>query len=186
MKYILNKFLANRDALAVATFVAGLPFIYFLRDGVKLAPANTFFGVFFLFFPYALSLIFKDLKTFDAPNKVGFTLLSWFIIIGLTYFLLRDRYTAVNGVRELLNFTLIFIIYFGTVFIKRESLNKNFPFSSWCGFSYLLHFYQSIVSFRATSFHNFRRRRGNRRQSTYQFSWSIFWAGSQCFGFKIQ
>lgn len=126
MKYILNKFLANRDALAVATFVAGLPFIYFLRDGVKLAPANTFFAIFLLFFPFALSLIFKDLKTFDAPNKVGFTLLSWFIIIGFTYYLLRDRYTAVNGVREFLNFILIFLIYFGSVFIKRESLNKNF------------------------------------------------------------
>jgi hypothetical protein len=126
MKYLLNKFLANRDGLAVATFLAGLPFIYFLRDGIKLAPANTFFAIFLLFLPYVLSLLFKDLRTFDMPNKVGITMLSIFILIGFSYFLLRDRYTAVNGTREFLNFILIFILFFGTLFLRRESLNETF------------------------------------------------------------
>jgi hypothetical protein len=126
MKYLLNKFLANRDGLAVATFLAGLPFIYFLRDGIKLAPANTFFAIFLLYLPYVLSLAFKDLRTFEMPNKVGITLLSIFILIAFSYFLLRDRYTAVNGTRELLNFILIFILFFGTLFLKRESLNETF------------------------------------------------------------
>jgi hypothetical protein len=126
MKYLLNKFLANRDGFAVAMFLAGLPFIYFLRDGIKLAPANTFFGVFLLFFPYFLSLLFKDFSRFDMPNKVGITLLSIFILIGLTYFLLRDRYSAVDGTRELLTFVLIFILFFGTLFLRRESLNETF------------------------------------------------------------
>ena len=126
MKYLLNKFLANRDGFAVAMFLAGLPFIYFLRDGIKLAPANTFFGVFLLFFPYFLSLLFKDFSKFDMPNKVGMTLLSIFILIGLTYFLLRDRYSAVDGTRELLTFVLIFILFFGTLFLRRESLNETF------------------------------------------------------------
>jgi hypothetical protein len=126
MKYLLNKFLANRDGFAVAMFLAGLPFIYFLRDGIKLAPANTFFGVFLLFFPYFLSLLFKDFSKFDMPNKVGITLLSIFILIGFTYFLLRDRYSAVDGTRELLTFVLIFILFFGTLFLRRESLNETF------------------------------------------------------------
>ncbi len=126
MKYLLNKFLANRDGLAVAVFAAGIPLIYFLRDGLKLAPANTFFGIFFLFLPLVLSLLFKNFRSFETPNLVGFMLLSWFILIGFIYLILRDRFTGVKGTRELLNFLLILIIYIGAVFMKRDSLNKNF------------------------------------------------------------
>lgn len=126
MKYLLSKIIANRNGLGLAMFIAGLPFIYFLRDGIKIAPGNTFFAVFLLFLPLAFSLLFKDLKSFEMPNKVGMTLLTTFILISFSYFLLRDRYTAVNGTRELLNFVLIFTIYFGSLFMTRDSLNKTF------------------------------------------------------------
>ena len=126
MKYLLTKLIANRDGIGVATFIAGLPFIYFLRDGIKIAPGNTFFAVFLLFLPLAFSLLFKDLKSFDMPNKVGTTLLSIFILIAFAYFLLRDRFTAVNGTRELLNFVLIFTIYLCILFMRRDSLNTTF------------------------------------------------------------
>jgi hypothetical protein len=126
MKYLLGKLIANRNGLGLATFIAGLPFIYFLRDGIKIAPGNTFFAIFLLFLPLAFSLAFKNLRSFEMPNKVGMTLLTTFILISFSYFLLRDRYTAVNGTRELLNFVLIFTIYFGALFMDRASLNKTF------------------------------------------------------------
>lgn len=126
MKYLLTKLIANRDGIGLATFIAGLPFIYFLRDGLKLAPNNTFFGVFLLFFPLVLSLIFKNYKTVDMPNKVGISLLSLFTLISFVYLILRDRYSGVSGSRELLNYILILIIYLSTLFMRRDALNNTF------------------------------------------------------------
>ncbi|MCP9768141.1 hypothetical protein EGI22_09470 [Lacihabitans sp. LS3-19] len=126
MKYLLRKFLEHREAMALAIFIAGLPFIFFLRDGLRLAPANTYFSIALLFGPLALTLLFKDLKYFESPNKPGMFMIGWFLIITFVYFILRDRFTAVQGLTETFNYILLFTLFVSINFMRQVSLSKFF------------------------------------------------------------
>ncbi len=112
--------------IAVAMYLTGLPLIYYLRDGLKLAPNNSAFTVAFAIGPLLLSLPFKNFRQFEAPNRVGYAMAAWFVIISFIYFILRDPYTAVKASYEYFSFAIIFFIFFGLLFITKESLNRNF------------------------------------------------------------
>jgi hypothetical protein len=126
MKYLLRRFLEHREAMALAIFIAGMPFIFFLRDGLRLAPANTYFSIALLIGPLVLTLLFKDLKYFESPNKPGMFMIAWFIIISFFYFILRDRFTAVQGLTETFNYILLFILFVSIIFMRQISLSKFF------------------------------------------------------------
>lgn len=75
--------------MALAIFLTGVPLIYYLRDGLGVAPGNTMFSIGLIFFPFALTIPFKNFRFFDLPNKVTFPYLTFFLIYLFAYFFLK-------------------------------------------------------------------------------------------------
>ncbi|MFS0490616.1 hypothetical protein [Leadbetterella byssophila] len=127
MRFLVNIFLKYRDAMALAIFLTGVPLIYYLRDGLGVAPGNTMFSIGLIFFPFALTIPFKNFRFFDLPNKVTFPYLTFFLIYLFAYFFLKDRYyLTVSFYTEILTYIIIVFVAFSTVFMRNEAINRRF------------------------------------------------------------
>jgi hypothetical protein len=127
MRFLVNTFLKYRDAFALAVFLAGVPLIYYLRDGLVLAPGNTMFSIGLIFFPFALTLPFKNFRYFDAPNRITFLYLVFFLIYLFAYFFLKDRYYLTVGFyTEILTYIIIVFVAFSTLFMRDGAIGKPF------------------------------------------------------------
>lgn len=127
MKYLINIFLKNRDAFALAFFFAGIPIVYFFRDGLLLAPDSTIFSMGFIFLPFALTIPFKNFRYFDSPNKVTFPLLIYYIIYLFAYFYLKDRELfTVSFTNEILTFGIIVFVALCITFMRNNGINEVF------------------------------------------------------------
>lgn len=111
---------------AVVMFITGLPLIYYLRDGVGLAQNSSAFTAAMAIGPFGITLLFKNFKRFEVPNKVAFSLVLIFIIVCFLYFILRDRYSPVNGNFELITFAVIGLVLISSLFMTKESINNGF------------------------------------------------------------
>lgn len=117
--------------MALAIFFAGVPVIYFLRDGLALAPGNTIFSIGLIFLPFAFTLPFKDFSYFDSPNRVTFPLMCWLLLYMFAYFYLKDRYYfTVSLYTELLTFIIIVFVAFTVVFMRDQAIGKPFIYLS--------------------------------------------------------
>ncbi len=127
MRFLINSFVKNRDAVALAIFFGGVPTIYFLRDGLGLAPGNTLFSIGLIFMPFALTIPFKNFRYFDSPNRVAFPLMCWLFMYMFAYFYLKDRhYFTVSLYTELLTFLIIGFVAFTLVFMRNQAIGKPF------------------------------------------------------------
>lgn len=117
--------------MALAIFFAGVPVIYFLRDGLALAPGNTLFSIGLIFLPFAFTLPFKNFGYFDSPNRVTFPLMCCLVLYMFAYFYLKDRYYfTVSFSTELLTFIIIVFVAFTLVFMRNEAIGKPFIYLS--------------------------------------------------------
>jgi len=117
--------------MALAVFLAGVPIIYFLRDGLALAPGNTLFSIGLMFLPFAFTLPFKDFSYFDSPNRVTFPLMCFLVLYMFAYFYLKDRYYfTVSFSTELLTFIIIVFVAFTLVFMRNEAIGRPFIYLS--------------------------------------------------------
>ncbi len=101
----------SRKSFGVALVLAGSPIIYFLRDGLGMAPANFYFtGIFMLLY---LSFLF-DFKSFtnfklQKPNVVLFYLSIFFWAGSFMYFLYSNYQDKLKDTFYMLYLTLFFI-----------------------------------------------------------------------------
>lgn len=127
MRFLINAFTKYRDSFALAFFFAGVPIVYFLRDGLKLAPYNTFFSIGLIFGPIALTLPFKNYRFFDSPNKVTYPYLVFLLFYFFAYFYLKDRaYFTVNFTTEIQSYVIIFFVGFAALFMRKDAINNSF------------------------------------------------------------
>lgn len=126
MRFLINTFLKYRDPFALAVFFAGVPFIYFLRDGLKLAPNSMIFSIALIFLPFALTIPFKNFRFFDTPNKVTFPLMWWFLLFLFSYFYLKDRtLMTVSFIVEIQYYIIIILVGFSALFMRKEAVSEK-------------------------------------------------------------
>ncbi|MFN3783539.1 MAG: hypothetical protein ACK4R6_06455 [Spirosomataceae bacterium] len=85
LDWLINRFEGNRKAFAVSFFFFGTPVIYFLRDGVGLAPNSTVFTAAFTFGSLLLAVPFRNSGRFYSFNKPIFSFIIIYWIIALIY-----------------------------------------------------------------------------------------------------
>lgn len=141
MKFLIDSFLKYRDAFALAVFFAGVPFIYYLRDGLMLAPNSQAFSIGLMFLPIALTIPFKNFSYFDTPNRVTFPLVLILTLYIFAYFYLKDRYFVTSNFNtEFSYFILIFFVVFALIFFRKEAVGVTFV-----RFMYLFCFISSVA-----------------------------------------
>lgn len=127
MRFLIDTFIKHRDSFALAMFLSGVPIVYYLRDGLGLAPGSSAFAIGLIFSPLLISLTFKDLKYIQKPHQVVFPLITWLLIVLLAYALLRDpalRTYSRNS--ELLIFGMIGIVASSIIFMKNSAVGHAF------------------------------------------------------------
>lgn len=83
--WLINRFEKNRKSFAISFFFFGTPVIYFLRDGVGLAPNSTAFTAVFTFGSLLLALPFRHSDRLYSFNKPIFSLIVIYWIVALLY-----------------------------------------------------------------------------------------------------
>lgn len=151
MRFLINTFIKHRDAFALAMFLAGIPIVYFLRDGLNLLPGNTFFAIILIFFPLGVALLFKNYRHFYKPNPVTFPMLCLLMGFMLAYCLLKDRYYLTYSIsREMVSYALIMLTALCVVFMPPRAIGNSFIywvlFLSFLGAASLI-YYVSINPF---------------------------------------
>lgn len=127
MKFLINAFIKYRDGFALAMFIAGAPLVYFLRDGLGIAPSSSLFSMFLLFSPLAFSLMFKNYRTYYKPNGVTFKLTFVLLLYMFAYLYLKDRYYVTYNLRiEILYYVLIGLVALNVVFMSDKVIGNSF------------------------------------------------------------
>ncbi len=127
MRFLINAFIKYRDGFALAVFLAGAPLVYFLRDGLAIAPSSSLFSMALLFSPLFFSLILKDYRYYYKPNGVTFKFLFILVLYMLAYLYLKERYYMTYDLRtELLYYVLIGIVALNVVFMPDKSIGNSF------------------------------------------------------------
>ena len=126
MNFIIKKFLTYIDSIALSVFIAGFPIIYYLRDGLMLAPNNTVFTIALSMGPLLISFLIKNFRYFNFPNGNLYLLLTVFLILCFSYLILRDPYTSLNFKYEIFSFILIFFILISSLYVSINSLERGF------------------------------------------------------------
>lgn len=125
---LIEWFLKNRDAFALALLICGAPLNYFLRDGLGLAPNSTVFSFAFTFGAIFIVLPFRNFKTLFHNNSPLTLLGIVYLLFSLVYILIyTDAYlptsvTIYDSIVIALTFYLYF--YFGT--IREDKVRLNF------------------------------------------------------------
>lgn len=122
LDWILNSFEKYRKAFALSFFFFGLPIVYFLRDGIKLAPGNKVFTAALTLGALFAAIPLKNFKRIYVPNIkiVTFTMIYWFF--GVLYLAIYTPHLGwfTNPVVEAVNiFMILSAVYiFSTVSIN--------------------------------------------------------------------
>ncbi len=125
-KSLFEGFHYKRMALGVAIFAMGHPVIFFLRDGLKLAPQSSVFTAaclvlgLFLMVP---STIFQ--KYYSLNNKISMPVFGW-IGVCLFYFFIINP-TGGGGARELINYAMTGAFLFMLLSIPDEVKDHALP-----------------------------------------------------------
>lgn len=85
LDWLINSIEKYRKAFALSFFFFGLPIVYFLRDGIKLAPGNKVFTAALTLGALFAAIPLKSYKRIYIPNIkiLTFTLIYWFF--GILY-----------------------------------------------------------------------------------------------------
>ncbi len=124
-KSLFEGFQYKRMALGVAIFAMGHPVIFFLRDGLKLAPQSSVFTAaclvlgLFLMIPGTLFQKYYSLNT-----KISFPVFGW-IGVCLFYFFVIN--SSGGGVRELINYAMTGAFLFMLISIPDEVKDHALP-----------------------------------------------------------
>ncbi len=124
-KSLFEGFQYKRMALGVAIFAMGHPVIFFLRDGLKLAPQSSVFTAaclvlgLFLMIPGTLFQKYYSLNT-----KISFPVFGW-IGVCLFYFFVIN--STGGGVRELINYAMTGAFLFMLISIPDEVKDHALP-----------------------------------------------------------
>ncbi|MDR6194866.1 hypothetical protein [Siphonobacter sp. SORGH_AS_0500] len=124
-KSLFEGFHYKRMAFGVAIFAMGHPVIFFLRDGLKLAPQSSVFTAaclvlgLFLMIP---STIFQ--KYYSLNNKIAMPVLAW-IGVCLFYFFIINP--GPGGSRELINYAMTGAFLFMLLSIPDEVKDYALP-----------------------------------------------------------
>lgn len=129
--FILNKLLKYRQSLGLSFFFFGAPIIYFLRDGLKLAPNSTAFtaaltiGSLLIAFPFTIKRVYQT-------NTLGYLLCIAYSIIALFYLAVYapNRGWFTNTTVELVYQGVILLSMFIFAGTSINSLKENFLFFS--------------------------------------------------------
>ncbi|WP_435355295.1 hypothetical protein [Emticicia sp. SJ17W-69] len=112
--WLLNKINKYRQSLGLSFFFVGLPLVYFLRDGIKLAPGNSAFTAAFTILSLLIAFPINPKRLYHA-NTIGYLLCCLYGIIALIYLALyvpnRGWFTntPVEVVNQLVLLTAMFI-----------------------------------------------------------------------------
>lgn len=128
MKYIIQKLLDYRDSIALSLFYFGAPTVYFLRDGVGLAPNSMIFTVLLLVGPMFLVFPFRSFKKLYEPNGITYTLGLLFLFFSAFYLIYYpyNRSATSKMVYELSVIGIIIYIYVLLTTVSIENLEKYF------------------------------------------------------------
>lgn len=85
LDWVLNRFEKNRKSFAISFFFFGTPVIYFLRDGLGLAPNSTAFTAIFTFGSLLLAIPIRPFDKLYSFNKPIFSLILIYWIVALVY-----------------------------------------------------------------------------------------------------
>lgn len=114
LDWLLNKFNKYRQSIGLSFFFTGLPMVYFLRDGLKLAPGSSAFTAAFTIFSLLLAFP-QNPKRLYSTNTIGYLFCILYGIMALIYLALyapnRGWFTntPVEIVNQLVLFTALFI-----------------------------------------------------------------------------
>jgi hypothetical protein len=127
MRFLINAFIKYRDPFALAMYLAGVPIVYFLRDGLALAPSSSIFSMALIFSPLFLSLVFKNYSLYYKPNAVTFKMLFLLLLFMLCYMYLKDRYYLTYNINnEILYYVLIGLLGINVIFMPTSSIGNSF------------------------------------------------------------
>ena len=82
--FVLNKLLRYRQSIGLSFFFFGGPLMYFLRDGIKLAPGSTAFTGAFTFGSILLAFPLNPKKLYQT-NTVGYLMCIAYTILAIFY-----------------------------------------------------------------------------------------------------
>ncbi len=125
-KLLFRKIIENRDTLAITFFLFGAPVIYFLRDGVGLAPNSMIFTVALLFGPLFMALPFRNLKNFYSPNQPLYLISFVFLFMTLFALYFEGKMGRSRWYYELIVTSLIIYMYVHFTLMSKVVLEKYF------------------------------------------------------------
>lgn len=84
LDWLLNKFNKYRQSLGLSFFFGGLPIVYFLRDGLKLAQGSTAFTAGVAIVSLLIAFPLNPKKLYQT-NTLGYLMCIFYAIIALSY-----------------------------------------------------------------------------------------------------
>lgn len=122
--WLINRFEKNRKSFAISFFFFGTPVIYFLRDGIGLAPNSTVFTAVFTFGSLLLAIPFRHPDRLYSFNKPIFSSILIYWIIALLYLVVYapNRGWFTNTTVEL----VYFLVLVASAFIFASSPTTEF------------------------------------------------------------
>lgn len=128
MKYLIQKLLDYRDSIALSLFYFGAPTVYFLRDGIGLAPNSMLFTFALLVGPMFFVFPFRSFKKLYEPNPIAYILGFTFLFLAafyLVYYPYNNSATS-KMLYELAVIGIIVYIYVLLTTVSIENLDKYF------------------------------------------------------------
>lgn len=143
LDWFLNKLNKYRQSFGLSFFFVGLPLVYFLRDGLKLAPGSSAFTAAFTILSLLIAFPQNPKRLYHA-NTIGYLLCGLYGLMALTYLAIyapnRGWFTntPVEVVNQLVLFAALFI-FSGTSINTLKSTFVQFTlfFSVFGGLSLL-------------------------------------------------
>lgn len=126
MKGVLDKIISNRETIAFCTFLFGAPIIYYLRDGIGLAPNNMYFTVALLIGPLMAILPFRNFKVLYEVNGPLYLMTFVFLLFCLIHLYFEIRVPFSKKIYELFVIFIIMYIYFILALVRKDVIENMF------------------------------------------------------------
>lgn len=126
MKGLPDNIISNRETIAFCTFLFGAPIVYYLRDGIGLAPNNMYFTVALLIGPLMMILPFRNFKVLYEVNGPLYLITFVFLLFCMIHLYFEIRVPLSKKIYELFVIFIIMYIYFILVLIKRDVIENVF------------------------------------------------------------
>ncbi len=128
MTKLVQLFLKNRDAFAIAMLLAGGSLNYALRDGLSLAPNNSLFSLLFIFGWIFFVLPFRSFsKVYFKENPLTLPAVLYLAMTIIYMFIYADPFKVTLSVKLYDSVVLFIVCYFlfYLSFVKEEWLGRN-------------------------------------------------------------